>query len=240
MTCYQDVFQRYEKKYLLDRRQYAAIRRGLEVRMREDSYGLHPICNIYFDTENFSVIRHSLDKPAYKEKLRLRSYGVPGVRDAVFLELKKKFDGVVYKRRIQMPLTEAYRYLLAGIYPAEDSQILREIDWFVQRNHPIPRAFIAYDRIAFAGIDDPETRITFDTGLRWRDTALDLTAGDRGYQLQKLGTALMEIKIPGVMPLWLSHLLAEHGVFPASFSKYGECYREHLLVKHPEGGNECA
>lgn len=240
MTGYQDVFKRYEKKYLLNRRQYTAIRRAMEGRMQEDSYGLHTICNLYFDTEDFSIIRHSLDKPTYKEKLRLRSYGVPGARDQVFLELKKKFEGVVYKRRIQMTLAEAYRYLLAGIYPAQDSQILREIDWFIRQNHPTPRAFIAYDRVALFGTDDPGTRITFDTGLRWRDTALDLSAGDRGFQLQADGTALMEIKIPGVMPLWLSHLLAEQQIYPASFSKYGECYREHLFTGHAEGGNECA
>lgn len=238
-----DVFARYEKKYLLDRRQYAAVRRGLEPHMAQDRYGLHTICNLYFDTEDFSIIRHSLDKPVYKEKLRLRSYGVPGLQDAVYLELKKKFDGVVYKRRVRMRLADAYRYVLARMQPEEDCQILREIDWFIRQNRPQPRAFIAYDRIALAGTQDPALRVTFDTGLRWRDTQLDLTAGDRGYRLQAPGTALMEIKITDAMPLWLSSLLAECAVYPAAYSKYGVCYQEHLSAPAQaavKGGVHCA
>ena len=98
MATYQDVFARYEKKYKLTLSQYAALRRWLQDRMEVDSYGLHTICNIYYDTPDFQLIRTSLEKPVYKEKLRLRSYGVPGGDTPVFVELKKKLDGVVYKR----------------------------------------------------------------------------------------------------------------------------------------------
>ena len=49
------------------------------------------IYNIYYDTDNSDVIRHSISKPYYKEKLRLRSYYIPNnSNDKVFLELKRK------------------------------------------------------------------------------------------------------------------------------------------------------
>lgn len=133
MATYQDVFARYEKKYKLTLSQYAALRRWLQDRMEVDSYGLHTICNIYYDTPDFQLIRTSLEKPVYKEKLRLRSYGVPGGDTPVFVELKKKLDGVVYKRRVSLPLREAKRYLAYEGRPDLDCQILREIDWALAR-----------------------------------------------------------------------------------------------------------
>lgn len=238
--AYQDVFKRYEKKYMLSRTQYTDLRRAMEGRMQQDQYGLHTICNLYFDTESFSLIRTSLDKPVYKEKLRLRSYGIPGANDPVFAELKKKFDGVVYKRRVSMTLNEAYHYLYSGIQPAEDSQIIHELNWFLAHNDVSPKAYIAYDRIALFGLDDPELRVTFDAGIRWRDSNLDLSCGDQGYRLTRPGNILMELKLPGAMPLWLSHALADCGATPTSFSKYGTCYKEHLCAAAQKGVFVCA
>ena len=164
----------------------------------------------------------------------MRSYGVAAPEGKVFVEIKKKFDGVVYKRRITAP-APLVEPLLGGILePDRFGQIGREIGWFQSFYHTQPKVFIGYDRTAFAGREDPELRITFDTGLRWRDTALDLRLGDYGAPLLGPDQVLMEIKIPGACPLWLSHLLDRAGARPVSFSKYGTCYRDHILPRLTE------
>lgn len=231
----QCCFQRYEKKYLLTPAQYQRIRGGLAAHMEEDSYGRYTICNIYYDTPDFQLIRASLEKPVYKEKLRLRSYGVPGKQDQVFVELKKKYKGVVYKRRAVMETQQAVDYLDGCLWPQPEGQICREIDWFLELYRPQPQVYIAYDREAMAGVAaERELRVTFDTNLRWRDTELDLQAGDYGAPILAGDNILMEIKIPGAAPVWLSHLLSENGAFATSFSKYGTCYREHLMGRIPQ------
>ena len=159
----QTVFQRYEKKYLLDREQYTALRDQLSGRMREDRYGRYTICNIYYDTPDYQLIRASLEKPVYKEKLRLRSYRVPDSQSPVFLELKKKFDGVVYKRRAVLTQGEAQRFLWNGERPDGQEQILNEIGWAMQFYRPEPKVFIGYDRTALFSEEEPDLRVTFDT-----------------------------------------------------------------------------
>ena len=229
----QNIFKRYEKKYLLTPEQYQFFRQHLEGRIKVDEYGLHTICSIYFDTDDYSLIRASLKKPVYKEKLRLRSYGIPSSIDqTVFLELKKKYKGIVYKRRVGMSLDEYRNYHSSNARPASDGQILHEIDWFQHLWHSTPKVFLAYDRIAMYCEEDPNLRITFDQNIRWRDEALSLTLGDYGHPLltgEHRKDVLMEIKIPNAMPLWLSSLLDEAGVFPTSFSKYGYCYQHYIF-----------
>ena len=229
-----NCFERYEKKYRLTAEQQRLILEGMRPYMKKDAYGAYTICNIYYDTDDWRLIRASLEKPVYKEKLRVRSYGVPEENGRVFVELKKKYDGVVYKRRITTEAREAAPFL-AGAVPNGHGQIGQELLWFQQRYGAKPRVFIAYDRLA--GIDDSELRITFDTNLRWRDTALDLRLGDYGAPITDPGMILMEIKLPGVCPLWLSQLLSRAEVFPTSFSKYGYCYQHHIL---PKEGRICA
>lgn len=174
-----NCFERYEKKYRLTAAQQRMVLEGMRPYMKKDAYGAYTICNIYYDTDDWRLIRASLEKPVYKEKLRVRSYGVPDGDGKVFVELKKKYDGVVYKRRVTMGAGEAAPFL-AGDIPNAHGQIGQEILWFQRFYQARPRVFIAYDRLAFAGIDDPELRITFDTNLRWRNTALDLRLGDDG------------------------------------------------------------
>ena len=221
-------FQRFEKKYLLNRLQYEAMLEGMRDHMEPDEYGRYTICNIYYDTDDYELIRTSLDKPVYKEKLRVRSYGVPGDGDSVFVELKKKFSGEVYKRRVVMEAGEASAYLEGRARPSQDGQICHEIDWFLKSYDPKPQAFIGYDREAYVGVDDPELRITFDTDLKWRSTELDLRFGNYGEPILEDDQILMEIKIPGTAPVWLSHLLSEEDIYPTSFSKYGTCYQQNL------------
>lgn len=234
MAQTQTVFERYEKKYLLTEAQYFALRRKLEGRMTADEYGKHTICNLYFDTEQYDLIRTSLEKPAYKEKLRVRSYGVPEKDGKCFVEIKKKFKGVVYKRRVEMALPETKIWLKSGIRPENFTQIHREIEWFMQFYRPEPRMYLAYDRIAMFGNENSELRMTFDGAIRWRTEDLDLTHGDRGALILEPGQRLLEVKIPGAMPLWMAELFDELNIRSSSFSKYGACYQQ--LFK--ESGNQ--
>ena len=204
-----------------------------------DRFHRSTVCSIYYDSDDFSLIRHSLEQPVYKEKLRLRSYNVPGPDGEVFVELKKKYKGVVYKRRVRMSAAEAERYLGGQSRPSEDGQILREIDFFLQTHDVSPKVYIACEREAWVDREEPELRITFDRNLRWRDTDLHLSSGSGGEPLLPDGEVLMEIKIPGAAPLWLAHLLSELEIFPTSFSKYGTCYRQDLLEKYFNGVIVC-
>ncbi|MDO4295400.1 MAG: polyphosphate polymerase domain-containing protein [bacterium] len=225
----QEIFKRYEKKYLLTAEQYEWIRLELTGHMTMDDYGRHTISNIYFDTEQFELIQHSIKKPVYKEKLRLRAYGKVSEGSLVFVELKKKYDGIVYKRRVQLSLEEANAYLYEGKYPQKDSQILREIDYAYSFYRLLPKMFIAYDRIALFGNEDEQLRVTFDENIRYRKEDLELLKGSHGSTLLPVGVVLMEVKIPGAMPVWMSHLFSELGIYPTSYSKYGACYKRELV-----------
>ncbi len=226
----QEVFKRTEKKYLLTRRQMEVLQAAMADRMEPDVYGKYSIYNIYFDTPDFSLIRTSIEKPVYKEKIRLRSYCAPHADDSVFLELKKKSEGVVGKRRVTLTLKEAERYLLWRIYPERaDCQILHEIDFALARYQVVPAAYIAYDREALSGIEDSQLRITFDENITCRKTDLKLEQGRYGISLLEEELILMEIKIPGAMPVWLAELLSEMEIFPVSYSKYGTYYKQYIL-----------
>ena len=226
-------FRRTEKKYLLTPEQYRALRRELAPYMEEDEYGLSRILSLYYDTEDYQLIRRSLEKPRYKEKLRLRSYGVPGNRDRVFLEIKKKVEGVVYKRRVTLTAAEAMDYLAGGEKPEGKGQIMEEIDWMVRRYQPKPAAVSSTDRLALFGKEDPALRITFDFNPRGRTDQLDLRLGDRGESLLPDGEVLMELKVSAAAPLWLAEILSRMRLYPRSFSKYGTCYRRDLISRYP-------
>ncbi len=237
----QEVFKRYEKKYRLSLEQYQELISRIITRLQPDQYGKYSICNIYFDSRDYRMIRTSLEKPVYKEKIRLRGYGQPGQKDQVFLELKKKFDGVVYKRRIPMSLSEARKYLYYGIRPRQHSQVLDEIDYAVDFYQARPAVYLSYDRIAFSGKEDPELRVTFDMNIRARDYSLELDKGAFGVPLLGKRELLMEVKIPGAMPLWMSQALAELAIYPVSYSKYGTFYQEYIADRMIEqGGKICA
>ena len=227
MKAVQWSFQRIEEKYLLTSRQYDRLRAALNGRIEPDEYPRSTICNIYYDTPDYLLIRRSLDKPLYKEKFRLRSYGVPYEGSPAFMEIKKKYNGIVYKRRVQTELCQARRFMESGREPeVNDRQIFREIQWFCRSYDLIPRVFLAYDRLAFKSVEDPELRITFDRKIRYRTDELSLAAGDHGTLLLPDDQILMEIKIPGAAPVWLSRILSELKIFPVSFSKYGKSYQK--------------
>lgn len=230
-VSYIQSFRRYENKYLLTRKQAEAFLQAVGEWILPDQYGEYTIRNLYLDTEDFYFIEHSLDKPVYKEKLRLRSYGAVDEEDRVFLEIKKKYRGIVYKRRIALLLKEAEGYIGEGIRPQNmegehPEQILEEIDYLMKRYKPYPRIYLAYDRQAYRAKEYPQLRITFDRNIRsrWQDMTLQ---SDDGTQLLDTGTEqyrLMEIKSDGALPVEFAMVLSKLKIFPVSFSKYGNIY----------------
>lgn len=243
----QQVFKRVEKKYLVDTEQYDELMAVLALHMNNDEYGLYTICNVYYDNVNNDLMRASIDKPVYKEKFRVRSYGIPSPEDTIFLEIKKKAVGVVYKRRIPFQLRDASEILekisesdkMSGIivgmdgnnsrYPVFDDisnrQIMHEIEYIIKHYNLMPDTYVAYDRVALYGIEEPELRITFDKNIRTRKDRLSLEAGDFGELILEDGKYVMEIKTNGSMPLWLAKKISEMELFPFSFSKIGTAYK---------------
>lgn len=224
----QKVFNRYEKKYMLTEQEYFAIRQRLAEYMEEDEYGLHTIRNIYYDTQDDELIRTSLEKPKYKEKFRVRCYGEPNADSSYFLEIKKKYNGIVNKRRIVMKPAEARAYLEQGKKPAEQSQIFKEVDYVWNHYELMPKVYLAYDRIALFGKEDPEFRVTFDQNIRSRNSNLVLEDDTNTTKLLEDGYHLMEVKISDAMPLWFVEILSDLEIRNVSFSKYGNVYKNNL------------
>ncbi len=199
-------------------------------RLRPDEYGESVICNVYYDTPHNELISRSVEHPVYKEKLRLRSYGIPCMNSTVFLEIKKKYDKVVYKRRAAMTLQQAEDYLSGKAAPRiSNPNTLREFNFFLRRYDLSPALFLAYDRQSFYSTEDDALRITFDRRIRSRHYDLSLSKGDYGELLLPEDVYLMEIKAAGALPLWLVHVLSELKIYPVSFSKYGRIHTKHLL-----------
>ena len=230
------VFERYEKKYLLDEYQYSELQKVLKGRFVIDNYGKTTINNIYYDTPEHLLIRRSIDKPVYKEKLRVRSYGKADSETQVYIELKKKYKGIVYKRRTNMNLRHSRAFLAGNREPKKNPQIEREILYFMKFYEGIvPAMYIGYDRIAMYGVENSDLRITFDENIRYREYDLSLDKGDYGEQLLEQGQTLMELKIPGAIPLWLSKELSRLKIFPTSFSKYGKAYEKVFAQQNEKG-----
>ncbi|MBQ2662373.1 MAG: polyphosphate polymerase domain-containing protein [Clostridia bacterium] len=227
MAGYKNVFKRVEKKYRLSRSQVDIILPMLERYMVVDKYGLTTICNIYFDTLDYKMIRQSIEKPAYKEKLRLRCYNVPRGDSPAFVELKKKVVGTVYKRRIAMPYDEAVEFLAERKIKTQ-TQITKEIEYVIDFYKPSPRVALFYDRIAMYGKEDKELRITIDSNMKWRTDELDLKLGSHGRYIDEEDTCILEIKVANAVPLWFSSMMSELKIYQTSFSKYGTAYKKYI------------
>lgn len=235
------TFNRVEKKFLLTPLQYKALILHLQNYMEPDAYCKQGDCycinNIYYDTADSQMIRHSLSKPYYKEKLRLRSYGTPASSNTkVYLELKKKIGGIVNKRRAQMSLQGAINFINTGIREKTNNyineQVLDEISFFLKNNAVEPAVYIGYERVAYFGKEDKDFRITFDKNITTRRNALSLTDGGYGQQLLENGQCLMEVKISGAFPIWLSRILSELKIYSTSFSKYGNEFKSYVTQEN--------
>ncbi len=224
----QETFNRIEKKYRLNEKEIALIKKAMHPYMRLDTFGKYKIYNLYFDNEQFSLIRNSLEKPTYKEKLRLRSYKIPKSSDTVFLEIKKKYKKIVNKRREVLSLQSVNDYLKTGMIPNKDSIVLQEIDFMIKRYQLKPVIYLAYNREAYSGKERKDFRITFDKHIRSRDFDVLLEKGDYGEELLDKDEAIMEVKCFGAYPSWFITILNENHIYPISFSKIGEVYKKKM------------
>lgn len=233
---YQAVFKRYELKYLLTAEQKDRLLALAEPHIAPDQYGRTQIRNLYYDTPDYRLIRRSVERPVYKEKLRIRSYGDTTPDTPVFLELKKKLSGVVYKRRMVMPEQQAVAWLERGEVPQETGQIQQEIDYFCSYYGGLrPQVFLSYQREAYYGREDSDLRITFDEDICFRRDRLRLTEDPGGIPLLEENQVLMEIKTSGGIPLWLTAFLTREKLYKTSFSKYGIAYQKHILQEQLGG-----
>ena len=227
---YTSVFRRYEIKYLLTPAQAEAVLQGIEPYMQLDSYGRTGIRNVYYDTDSFRLIRRSIEKPTYKEKLRIRCYNSATPDTPVFVELKKKYGGVVYKRRIALPESVATDWLAGCRDCPENTQISREIDYFKHHYAPLlPSMFLSYEREAFYERDGGDFRITFDNNILCRRSDISLCSPVYGHSILPPDRLLMEIKSSGAIPLWMVEILSREKIYKSSFSKYGNAYLQTVL-----------
>ncbi len=223
------VMKRYELKYLLDAAQTEYLRERLKGRMEADSYGKTSIASLYYDTPTYRLIRTSVEKPEFKEKIRLRSYGIATEESPVYLELKRKAYGVVYKRRVETTIPLVKKFFSGEGDICAPGQINREITAFRDYYKTlVPSCMIIYDRTAYF---EPggDLRLTIDEDPRYRTSDLTLTRSMDGVSLLGKGRTILEIKVQESVPLWLCEILSAGGIRKGSFSKYGEAYRQQLL-----------
>ena len=227
---YLDVFKRYELKYILTSKQKELLLLAMDGHMRLDDYGKTTIRNIYYDTQDMRLIRNSLDKPDYKEKLRVRSYRQVRERDDVFVEIKKKYDGIVYKRRLALPECEASAWLSGQIPKPVSSQIANEIDYMLSYYKDLsPACFLSYEREAYFDIEGGDLRITTDSNILARNRNMSLRNAVGGNRILPQGLTVLEVKTSGALPLWLVEFFSENNIYKDTFSKYGTYYQEYLF-----------
>ena len=223
------VMKRFELKYLLTAEQTAFLKEKLKGHMELDQYGRTSIASLYYDTPNFRLIRTSLEKPEFKEKIRLRSYGLATPDSPVYLELKRKAYGIVYKRRVQSTIPKVEKFFAGSGDICAGGQINREIIYFRDYYKDLaPACLIIYDREAYY---EPggDLRLTIDHNPRYRNEALDLVTSMDGTLLREPGDTILEIKVQQSIPLWLSGILDEGHIRKNSFSKYGEAFRQRVM-----------
>lgn len=224
--AYQAIFKRYEIKYLLDQQQKQRLLQAMEPYMALDKYGRTVIRNIYFDTDTYRLVRRSIEKPVYKEKLRIRSYNQAKPDSTVFVELKKKYKSIVYKRRISLPEIKAMDWVCNGKHCDKETQISEEIDYFLRYYENLhPAVFLSYEREAYYSKDGTDFRVTFDDNILCRQVDLSLESDVGGIPILEEDKVLMEVKCSGGIPLWMTQALSEEHIYKTSYSKYGTAYR---------------
>ena len=222
-----EFFRRVEKKYIISKQQYLALKKILNKYMVEDEHGKSTICNLYFDTDNYDLIMHSITKPVFKEKVRLRSYNVPNLDSNVYLEVKRKYDGVVSKRRVEMKLKEYYNPQKRELNL--DNQVEKELKYYFDFYHLSPKMFLSYSRRAYYDKNNRDFRVTFDSNIIARPYDFEIEKGVYGEYILDPNKYIMEIKTLGAIPFWFVKILTDLNVYPCGFSKYGEAYTQLVL-----------
>lgn len=229
-------FKRHEVKYLITINQYINLMNYLSDKVEKDVFYKSTIYNVYYDTDNFELIRKSIEKPIYKEKLRIRSYDKTTLDSSVYVELKKKYDHIVYKRREKI----AYKYVLNNSFlEGAETQIDKEIKYFNDFYGGLtPKMFLSYEREAYYFKDDKQIRITFDTNIKYRTENVNLLPSISDIKLLPNNLVLMELKVPFSIPYDLAKYLSSEKIFKRPFSKYGTAYKQiHKLSQNSKYQN---
>lgn len=224
-----EVFNRVEKKFVITQKQFKNLKESFDKEMKSDEYikdkNSYAIQNLYYDTIDDYLIKYSLSKPMFKEKLRIRAYGKVTLESFVFIELKKKINGVVNKRRSKIKLCEAYLFIhskeLPKIVEYHNVKVLKEIQQFIMRYEVIPKTYISYDRLAYKAGD---FRVTVDSNIHTRNDNLRLEYKKSGIELLEEGYLLLEAKSSLGLPIWFVKELSKEKIYKTSFSKYGKDY----------------
>ena len=223
-----EIFRREEKKYFLTDEQYKLLTNKISKYLKNDIHGISTISNIYFDNDNNEIIIKSLERPIYKEKVRLRGYGKIDLDSYVYLEIKKKYKGIVGKRRIKLKLSDYYNYYNNNVIPY-NNQIMKEIDYCFKKYKLKPKLFLAYDRIAYYAKDDNNFRLTFDYNIRSSYDDLCIEKVEKTNNLYDNNYYIMEVKSLNSMPIWFIKVISDLKIYPVSFSKYGTIYGKEVI-----------
>ena len=230
-----NVFKRYEMKYLLNKEQYETLKKEVLKRLSPDEYGENTIQSLYYDTIDNRLIRSSLEKPIFKEKLRLRCYNLNTNNKDIYVEMKRKYDGVVYKRRLACKENEVENILDNNKC---NSQIGKELDYFTKYYETlVPKMLIIYDREAYYD-KNSQLRVTFDKNIRYRKNKLNFYTNLDGESLLPEETILLELKTDAALPLWLCEILDKEHINKTSFSKYGAAYEREFYKLENERSDE--
>ena len=228
------TMKRYEVKYILTPEQHDFLVEALKGHMEVDQYGLTSIASIYYDTPDYRLIRTSIEKPPFKEKIRLRSYGLSTPGGTVFLELKRKTDGIVYKRRVVTTEEAVNRFFNYEGDITADGQIAREITYFRDYyDRLVPAILIIYDRTAYYQ-PNGTIRLTIDQNPRYRTKDLNLSTSMDGESILPNGCSILEIKVQEAMPIWLTEILSKGKIYKNSFSKVGGAYQLQMRLLQQE------
>lgn len=218
--------KRVEKKYIIQNDVLKDLLKDLEPYLVADKYKHSTITNLYFDTDDYEIIRRSIAATNFKEKFRIRSYSPEPVLDSqVFMEIKSKNDGVVYKERFQTTLFSAINFL-NGVEDIEDKAFADNMEIFMGKYPTMkPKMYIYYDRLSMKAKDSNKVRLTVDSNLTYRDINLDDLTNKSGKALLDSNYSIVEIKLNQEMPEWLEEVLENHQIEKGSFSKYGTAYK---------------
>lgn len=223
-----EIFKRVEIKYRLSEEKYRSFIGRMSEFLEKDKFYFSEIKNIYYDTPDSRIIRNSIEKPCYKEKFRVRSY--EGFEDVFFLELKKKYDGIVYKRRVKMSGEQAKLFLDQKKIIGVNEQIEKEILYFLEFHKGIrPTVFLSYERESFFYKPLPDLRITFDSNILYNFEDPMFEKSHICKPVLAEGERIMELKVPCAVPYEISKVLSELEIYPKSFSKYATAFKSENL-----------
>ena len=239
-----NTFERIEKKFWMNEQQCKQMESVLLEHMEVDQYGRTTIHNVYCDTDDYYLTRKSIEGPYFKEKLRIRSYSGFDDDAIVFVEIKRKLNGIGYKRRLEIPLSQLDDLMSGRKINTENTQIEKELNEFVNRYHPNPKVYLTYERVAMfekgqnghtdhmAHMEDQGLRITLDRNIRYRifTERADLTRATSPV-MDDESMVLMEVKAPGCMPEWLISEMSRLKIYHTSFSKIGTCYTKFIAPR---------